>query len=62
MVGTENSAGLVSSRSLMCDQVDLVGQSDTVNSEQNYQNSTTTRKRKNRRWSKEKNMLIIECY
>ena len=61
-MGTENSAGLVSSRSLMCNQVDLVGQSDTVNSEQNYQNSTTTRKRKNRRWSKEKNMFIIECY
>ena len=61
-MGIENSAGLVSSRSLMCDQVDLVGQSDTVNSEQNYQNSTTTRKRKNRRWSKEKNMFIIECY
>ena len=39
-----------------------MAQSDTVNPEQNNENSTTTRKRKNRKWSKEGNMFIMECY
>ena len=60
--GTENSESLVSGRDPVCERADLGHQSDTVSPEQSNQNSTTTTKRKNRKWSKEKNMLIIECY
>ena len=60
--GTENSGVLVSSKGPVCVWADLGRQSDTVSPEQNNQNSTTTRKRKNRNWSKEENMFIMECY
>ena len=43
--GTENSEGFVSSRGPVCERADLSRQSDTVNPEQNNQNSATTRKR-----------------
>ena len=50
----------MSGRGLVCEREDLDRQSDTVSLEQNNQNSTTTRK--NKKWSKEENMFIIECY
>ena len=49
-------------RGPVCEQTDLGHQSDTVSPEQNNQNSTTTRKRKNSKWSKEENIFIIQCY
>ena len=50
----------MSGRGFVCEREDLDRQSDTVSLEQNNQNSTTTRK--NKKWSKEENMFIIECY
>ena len=60
--GTENSEDLVSGRGPACKFVDLCRQSDTVSPKQNNKNSATARKSKNRKWSKEENMLIIEYY
>ena len=59
---TETSEDLVSGRGPACKFVDLCRQSDTVSPKQNNKNSTTARKSKNRKWSKEENMLIIEYY
>ena len=56
---TENSEDLVSGRGPACKFVDLCRQCDTVSPKQNNKNSTTARKSKNRKWSKEENMLII---
>ena len=52
--GTENSEGLASGRDPECEQAVLGLQSDTVRPEENNQICTTTRKRKNRKWSKKK--------
>ena len=60
--GTENSEGLVSDKGLVCEPADLGSQPNTVSPEQNHQNDTTTRKRRNRKWTKEQNILIMECY
>ena len=59
--GTENSEGLASGRDPECEQAVLGLQSDTVRPEENNQICTTTRKRKNRKWSKKKviyNVLV----
>ena len=61
-VGIENIEGLASGRGPVCERADPSGPSDTVNPEQNNQNSTTTRKRRNRKWFKKENMFIMECY
>ena len=61
-VRTENSEGLVYGRGHMFEQADLGCLADNVSPEQNNQNTTTTRKGKNRKYSKEENMLIMECY
>ena len=52
----------MSGRGPVCEQEDLGHQFDTIIPEQNNQNSTITRKRKNRKWSKEQNMFIMEYY
>ena len=59
--GTENSEALVSNRGLVSKPVDLCRQSDATSPKQNRQYCTTTRK-ENRKWSKEENMFIMECY
>ena len=60
--GTENSEGLLSDNGRVCEPADLASQPNTVSPEQNHQNDTTTRKRRNRKWTKKQNILIMECY
>ena len=57
--GTENSEDLLSDNGLVCEPADLASQPNTVSPEQNHQNDTTTRKRRNRKWTKEQNILIM---
>ena len=59
---SENSEGLVSGRDPVCERADLGRQSNTISPEQNNPNSTTTRKIKNKKWSKKDNMFIMESY
>ena len=57
---TENSEGLVPGRGSVCERADLGCQCNTARPDLNNKNRRTTRKRKNRKWSKEENMFITE--